>query len=244
MVRFQWALSPGSWLSLAADAITYRYVDSGGLAGSSWSAGPPTVGLSPNRGGHDRDRDGRLRSRCSCPSIRRGRRAGSKPASSSAPAFARRLGARFAVDGGLAFAAPIDLVAGADPRPPGAGRPGRGVVFGPSRGCLRRRRRTRRPSSRPTRRFSRWRPGSRAGWRSAVASGSPSWSSCHWSGPIEQTWWAACSSGTVPSPCDPIQPSWLRTPGSLASGKRIDILRASAMPKIKMKSNSSAKKRF
>ena len=112
MLRFQWALSPESWLSLAADAITYRYVDSGGLVGSSWSAGPPTVAYHQTVAATTSTQTAAyvrvllpLDSARSTSGVETGLELGAS--------LRARLGARFAVDGGLAFTAPIDLVAGA-----------------------------------------------------------------------------------------------------------------------------------
>ena len=110
MFRFQWVLSRESWLSLAADAITYRYVDSGGLVGSSWSAGPPTVAyyrtLATTTAS---EAAGYVRILLPLDSARS---SGFEAGLELGASVRTRLGPRFALDGGLALTAPVDLIAG------------------------------------------------------------------------------------------------------------------------------------
>jgi hypothetical protein len=110
LLRFQWALSPESWLSLAADAITYRYVNSGGLVGSSWSAGPPTVAYYRTVASTTATQAAAY-VRVLLP-LDSARSAGFEAGLELGASVRTRLGRRFALDGGLALTAPVDLVAG------------------------------------------------------------------------------------------------------------------------------------
>jgi hypothetical protein len=42
-VRLRHPVSPHGWVSVAIDALNYRYINNGGLASSGWAFGPPTV---------------------------------------------------------------------------------------------------------------------------------------------------------------------------------------------------------
>jgi hypothetical protein len=109
-LRYRRPLLPRTWLSLAVDAVTFRYVANAVVTSSGLAVGPPTVGLHRGIAGGD-DWDVTVYGRALLPfdsarhgGVETGLELG------SAARLARR--ARMGLEGGLALVAPLDVVAG------------------------------------------------------------------------------------------------------------------------------------
>ena len=194
-VRVRRRITPQSWLSLALDAINYRYVNNAGLASSGASFGPPTLGYHRTLLGAERLAIAAY-ARALLP-LDSSQQSGVETGLELGASARRLLPHGFTLAGGLAVAAPVDIVAGQAhgrlepvaavelwlaPGPGWAssrgGRPG-------LRSCLMR------PSS------PRFR-GREGGSAWGGGSGAPCWSSCpSWAG-TGPTWWPASSPDMPP----------------------------------------------
>ena len=110
MLRGRYQLGERSSLSLAVDAVNYRYVNNGGLSSTGASFGPPTLAY------HHvvmlRARSvGSLYARLLLP-IDTARQGGVRAGIELGGAFRRRAGTRFVFDGGLAVTTTTDFVGG------------------------------------------------------------------------------------------------------------------------------------
>jgi hypothetical protein len=110
MLRYRHALSSRTWISLAADAVTFRYVANAVVTSSGLSAGPPTVALH-RAVAAGADWQVAVYGRALLP-FDSARREGFETGFElgSAVRFAAR--ARLGLDGGLALVGPVDVVAG------------------------------------------------------------------------------------------------------------------------------------
>jgi hypothetical protein len=109
-VRGRYRVGERSTVSIAADAINYHYVNNGGLASQGASAGPATVGfhqmfvLGVNTATS-------LYARLLVP-LDTARQTGLETGLELGGAIRARAGSRWVIDGGLALAAPTDVIAG------------------------------------------------------------------------------------------------------------------------------------
>jgi hypothetical protein len=109
-VRGRYQLAEGSSLSLAADVFTYRYVNNANLASQGASAGPATVGFQ-QAFGLGAATVSALYARALLP-LDTARQSGVETGVELGGGIALRAGSRLVVDGGIAVAAPIDIVGG------------------------------------------------------------------------------------------------------------------------------------
>jgi hypothetical protein len=110
MVRVRRRITPRGWLSIALDAVNYRYVNNAGLASSGASFGPPTLGYHRTLVGAERLAIAAY-ARALLP-LDSSRRSGVETGFELGASARRLLPHRFALAGGLAVAAPVDIVAG------------------------------------------------------------------------------------------------------------------------------------
>jgi hypothetical protein len=110
MVRARRRVAARGWLSLALDVVTYRYVNNAGLASRGTSFGPATLGYH-----HTLFANGGLVTaaylRALLP-LDTARTSGVETGLELGGSARRLLPHRFVLEGGLALAAPVDLVAG------------------------------------------------------------------------------------------------------------------------------------
>lgn len=111
-LRGRYALTARTTLSLAADLFDYRYINNGGLASRVASAGPATLGAQQTFPlGAQQDAALALYARALVP-IDTARKNGIETGFELGGALRLRAGARFVIDGGVALAAPLDVVGG------------------------------------------------------------------------------------------------------------------------------------
>ncbi len=110
MVRVRRRITPRGWLSIALDAINYRYVNNGGLASSGASFGPPTLGYHRTLLAGERLALAAY-ARALLP-LDTARTSGVETGLELGASARRLLAHGFALAGGLAVAGPLDIVAG------------------------------------------------------------------------------------------------------------------------------------
>ena len=110
MLRGRYKLGERSSLSLAVDAVNYRYVNNGGLSSTGASFGPPTLAYHHVVMLGARS-VGSLYGRLLLP-IDTARQGGVRAGIELGGAFRRRAGTRFVFDGGLAVTTTTDFVGG------------------------------------------------------------------------------------------------------------------------------------
>jgi hypothetical protein len=110
MVRARRRISARSWLSLAVDALNYRYINNGGLASSSFSFGPPTIGYYRTAAASPTALAA-LYARALLP-LDTARQNGVETGLEIGGTMRALLAPRALLDGGLALTAPIDIVGG------------------------------------------------------------------------------------------------------------------------------------
>jgi hypothetical protein len=111
-LRGRYTLGERTTLSLAADVFDYRYVNNGGLASRGASAGPATVGVQQMFPlGARRGAALALYARALLP-LDSARQSGVETGLEAGGALRVPAGARFVIDGGVALAAPLDIVGG------------------------------------------------------------------------------------------------------------------------------------
>jgi hypothetical protein len=110
LVRARRRITARGWLSLGLDVVTYRYVNNGGLASRGTSFGPATLAYH-----HTLFASGRLAAaaylRALLP-LDTARTSGVETGLELGGSARRLLPHRFVLEGGLALAAPVDLVSG------------------------------------------------------------------------------------------------------------------------------------
>jgi hypothetical protein len=104
------AIDNVSWFSVALDAFDYRYVNSGGLAATSVSLGPPTVAYYRTLAETERTTSAAY-ARVLLP-LDTARASGVETGLEIGASARARLRPRLVVDGGLAVTAPFDVVGG------------------------------------------------------------------------------------------------------------------------------------
>jgi hypothetical protein len=110
MLRARRRITARSWLSLALAAVTYRYVNNGGLASRGASFGPPTLGYHGTLYGDER-RSIAGYARALLP-LDTARANGVEMGLELGGSFRQLLGPRLVLVGGLSAGLPVDLVAG------------------------------------------------------------------------------------------------------------------------------------
>jgi len=110
MLRARRRITARSWLSLSLDAVTYRYVNNGGLASRGASFGPPTLGYHRTLYGDDR-RSVAGYARALLP-LDTARANGVEMGLELGAGIRQLLGRSLALVGGLSGAVPLDIVAG------------------------------------------------------------------------------------------------------------------------------------
>ena len=110
MVRARRRIDPRSWLSIAFDAIDYRYINNGGLASTGASFGPLTIALYRTLFATVTSTTA-LYGRALLP-LDTARQSGVETGLELGGSTRARVGARTTVDGGLALTAPLDLISG------------------------------------------------------------------------------------------------------------------------------------
>lgn len=103
-------LGPRSWISIAADLVTYRYVDNGGLVGTGTSFGPATVGYHLVL--HVTARTSVAGYVRALLPIDTARQSGLETGLELGGAGRALLGRRWAADGGLSLAGPLEVTGG------------------------------------------------------------------------------------------------------------------------------------
>lgn len=103
-------LGPRSWVSIAADLVTYRYFNDGGLAGTGTSFGPATVGYHLVL--HVTGRASIAGYARALLPIDTARQSGIETGLELGGAARMLLGRRWAADGGLSLAGPLEVTGG------------------------------------------------------------------------------------------------------------------------------------